>query len=649
VLALGLGWATLVGSCRADSPPAVVFPATSTAWLDEQIRDLKTYAPPGELSAFLTQTRERADAAGDNATAAIALMELGKQLRTTDGARAAEMLEQAAARLRKSPNAALEFRYRLLRIGQLKTQHELDKALREGMALLADARARRDWRDELKVLLALEEDWETFHSFGRFTQEAMQLAVAHPGDELTWWARSEWADRLRSDGKLDEAERMHLAILQEQAAANDGVGQIRSLVALGLMYRDARQWDKLLPLGPRALKVAKGMGRTPNVLPHFLCNQSDALLLANMPAPALEMADAAIPVARGRPGLLHAARFNRGKALNRLGKHQEGLAILEAEAQGDDRWQILEEVAEEYAFAGLHDKAYGALIEHLQGLRKSNEEAHQASLRLDQALADADRERAQRVASERQLGWAITGAAVVAAAALAAAALLVVRTTRRHARALAAVNRQLQEAAATDALTGLHNRRHFMSQIGAHAAAADRSHRTGHRSTSAPVDLIFFLIDLDHFKRVNDVHGHPAGDAVLQQAAARIKSVVRADDELIRWGGEEFLLLTRGTPRDHASLLAERLRRVVEAQPVALPDGQKLGISCSVGFAPYPLAPGVPWQQSVELADQAMYQAKARGRNGWFGVTGLKSPSAPAALGNLEQALAEGALEPVHS
>ncbi len=639
-MAIGLGLATLGGTCRADAPPTR---------LEEQIRDLKSFAPQPELMTFLKEAHDRAEATGDLTAAVIASLELSKQLRRSDVARAAEMLDQAARLLKRAPDAALEFRYRLQRIGQLKAQRDLDKAVLEGMTLLAEARARKDWRDELKVLLALEEDWEHFPGFGRFTQDAMELATAHPGDELTWWARSEWADRLRSDGKLKEAEQILLAILQEQAAANAAIEQIRTLVALGLMYRDSAQWDKLLPLGPRALKVAKGMGRSPNILAHFLCNQSDALLKANLPGPALEMADAALSAARGVPGLLHVARFNRGKALNRLGKHQEGLAILEAETQGDDRWEALDEVAEEYAFAGLHDKAYAELVEHLQGLRKNIEEDHQARLRLDQALTDADRERTQRVASERRSSRVIAAAAIIAAAALAGAALLVVRTTRRHARALAIVNHQLQELAVTDVLTGLHNRRHFMDQIDSHAAAAFRSHQYHDRSEAKPIDLIFFLIDLDHFKRINDTYGHPAGDAVLHQAAVRLKAMVRGEDELIRWGGEEFMLLTRGTPRDHAALLAERLRRAVEGRPVELADGRTIQVSCSIGFAPYPLVPDIPWQRSLDLADQAMYQAKARGRNGWFGLNRLNPGATSLPPGGLDEAIAAGAVEPLHS
>ena len=627
----------------------------SVAAFDQQVQDVQTFAPRAELLAFLERSRAQAEAGGDPLLAVAALLEQGRQLRHSDGPRAGRLLEQAAALLRQHSDEALEFRHRLLRIGQLKAGQEPDKAVLEGMRLLAEARARRDWHDELRVLLVLQEDWKQFHAFGRYTQEARQLAVQHHADKFTWWARGEWADRLRSEGKLDEAEQELLAVLQEQEAVDDGVEQLRTLVLLNDMYRSTGEWSKLRRLGPRALEIARKLGRTPYMLVNFLCNQSDALLKAELPAAALEMADAAIVAARGDADTTRVARFNRGKALNRLGRHAEGLAILEAEAQGSDRWEMLDEVAEEYAFARRHDEAYRALVEHLQGLRKSLDESHRAGLTLDQALADAERERAQRQASERQTQRVIIAAVILAALAGGAAALLVVRAARRHARTLAAVNRQLQDMAVTDPLTGLRNRRHFMAQVDSHVAAADRSHGGRGPPAAEPVDLLFYLIDLDHFKQVNDSFGHPAGDAVLKQAAERLKGVVRGEDELIRWGGEEFLLMTRGTPRRHASQLAERLRKAVDVSPVELPDGQSLKVSCSIGFAPYPLVPdtqqGSSWERSLELADQALYEAKARGRNGWFGVGAPPTASAgtQATEGSLHEALACGSLVPLHS
>jgi hypothetical protein len=522
-----LAWALLALPCRGQVPAGEL-----AAW-EAQVQELKDYGTRGQLLDFLESGVKRHEAAGQPRMAAAALLELGKQLRDEDGPRAGQLLERAAALLKQAPDPALELRYHLLRLGQLKARREFEQAVAEGADLLAAARARQDWRDELKVLLALEEGWEQFHPFSRYLEDAMRLATSHPGDRLTWWVRSEWADRLRSEGQPAEAERQLLAVLQEQADAKDGIEQIRTLVNLGLFYRSSREWDKLLPLGARAIRIADQLGRTPTVLPHFLCNQSDALLLAGMPGPALEMADAALVAARGAPATSHVARFNRGKALNRLGRHDEGLAILETEAQGPERWEMLNEVAEEYAFAHRPEQAYAALQEHLQGLLKSQEEAHRAGLTLDQAMAEADRERSRRLAGERFTQRAITAAVAAAALAGAFAAGLVVRSARRHARELAALNAQLQETAVTDALTGLHNRRHLLACIDTHVAAADRSHGNPGPTAGSPVDLLFFLIDLDHFKRINDGHGHAAGDAVLVQAADRFKRLLRREDELI--------------------------------------------------------------------------------------------------------------------
>ncbi|HEY8881132.1 MAG TPA: diguanylate cyclase [Roseateles sp.] len=649
VLAWALGLALFAWAGGAGAATA------SVEAFDREVQDVQTFAPRLEFLAFLERRLAQAEAGGDALLAAAVLLEQGRQLRHSDGARANALLEKAAGILRRHREPALEFRHQLLRIGQLKASQEPDKAVREGMQLLAEARARRDWHDQLRVLLVLQEDWQQFHRFGRYTQEARELALQHPPDKFTWWARREWADRLRADGKPEEAARELLAMLREQEAVADGVEQLRTLLRLSETYRTMREWDKLRPLGPRALEIAGKLGRTPYMLANFLCNQSDALLKADQPAAALEMADAAIVAARGDAETTRVARFNRGKALNRLGKHKEGLALLEAEAQGSDRWEMLDEVAEEYAFARRHDEAYRALVEHLQSLHKKLDESHRAGLTLDQALADAERERAQRQASERQTQRTIVAAAILAALACSAAALLVARATRRHARSLAAVNRQLKDMAITDPLTGLRNRRHFTAQVDSHVAAADRSHANRGAAMGEPVDLIFYLIDLDHFKRVNDSFGHPAGDAVLRQVAQRLKGVLRGEDELIRWGGEEFLLMTRGTPRRHAGQLAEKLRKAVDASPVELPDGQSLKVSCSIGFAPYPLVPGAPhegsWQRSVELADQALYEAKARGRNGWFGVgpAATAGADAQAADGSLQEAIARGALLPLHS
>jgi diguanylate cyclase (GGDEF)-like protein len=138
-------------------------------------------------------------------------------------------------------------------------------------------------------------------------------------------------------------------------------------------------------------------------------------------------------------------------------------------------------------------------------------------------------------------------------------------------------------------------------------------------------DLIFYLIDIDHFKKVNDQFGHKIGDQVLIEIARRISSAARLSDAVIRWGGEEFLLLSRYTDRKEAHILASRLLRSVGADPFRVEGVQEaLHITCSVGWAVFPWVAAeprlVPHEQVLTLSDFALYQAKGAGRNRAVGL-----------------------------
>src|SRR5262249_4984684 len=125
---------------------------------------------------------------------------------------------------------------------------------------------------------------------------------------------------------------------------------------------------------------------------------------------------------------------------------------------------------------------------------------------------------------------------------------------------------------------------------------------------------------IDHFKAVNDQLGHAAGDCVLRQMRERLEQVFRSSDYVLRWGGEEFLAVTRGSPRRDAPEIAERLRVAIAERPFILDDGQPLPKTASIGFAAFPFDT-LTWSQVVELADQALYRAKNDGRNRWAGTS----------------------------
>jgi diguanylate cyclase (GGDEF)-like protein len=182
---------------------------------------------------------------------------------------------------------------------------------------------------------------------------------------------------------------------------------------------------------------------------------------------------------------------------------------------------------------------------------------------------------------------------------------------------------ELREASLTDSLTGLRNRRYLALRLDEDLHLCLRRFESS-EGPGADADLVLMLLDLDHFKRVNDVHGHAAGDAVLAQVAQRLRQVFRDTDSLVRWGGEEVLVLVRNTQRESAAELAERACAAVRDQDFITGTGQRLRITVSMGFAAFPADPQQPrawdWSACLHLADQALYAAKARGRDGYVGV-----------------------------
>ncbi|MDR7270968.1 diguanylate cyclase (GGDEF)-like protein [Pelomonas saccharophila] len=184
---------------------------------------------------------------------------------------------------------------------------------------------------------------------------------------------------------------------------------------------------------------------------------------------------------------------------------------------------------------------------------------------------------------------------------------------------------ELREASTTDPLTGLRNRRYLDSRVTSDLQLCLRHYtEPRHRNPDDEADLLVMLMDLDHFKRINDRHGHAAGDQVLVEFARRLRTVFRESDVLVRWGGEEFLALARGGARSGAAELATRFCATVRDQPFTLPDGSALPVTVSIGFAVFPLDPEAPrawdWDATLSLADAALYAAKARGRDGYVGA-----------------------------
>jgi diguanylate cyclase (GGDEF)-like protein len=204
----------------------------------------------------------------------------------------------------------------------------------------------------------------------------------------------------------------------------------------------------------------------------------------------------------------------------------------------------------------------------------------------------------------------------------------------RHANAqLEEKNQELKQQSARDPLTALYNRRHFQEFM--------RSHQPTERRVSGDADgddmvSAMYLLDVDHFKHINDTYGHGAGDAVLREIADALRDILRETDMIVRWGGEEFLAFLPAVPRASLDEVARRLLTGIPARTIDY-QGATLSVQVSIGFAPFPLAPGagmVSWERAVNIVDMALYLAKGHGRNRAYGV---HSVSAGASMDQIEQ------------
>ncbi|MBI9073922.1 MAG: diguanylate cyclase [Desulfatibacillum sp.] len=194
--------------------------------------------------------------------------------------------------------------------------------------------------------------------------------------------------------------------------------------------------------------------------------------------------------------------------------------------------------------------------------------------------------------------------AAISLAMLGVIWFLVSRLARRLSRAYETI----EAMSITDELTSLYNRRHFQTRLEEELGRAQRY--------DSPLSLM--IIDIDHFKRVNDDFGHQSGDAVLREFAIRLRASVRKTDVAARWGGEEFAVILTESGVDQARLAAEKIRQTMEANQFGALAGARISVTASFGVASLDLLPEDKRSDSemlIKLADEALYMAKQSGRN----------------------------------
>lgn len=323
------------------------------------------------------------------------------------------------------------------------------------------------------------------------------------------------------------------------------------------------------------------------------------------------------------------ARTNRGVAMVHLGQVEAGLALanegvdtvrkLDLKQETGD---LLEQLAIAYEAAGRPQQALSATraqqalnlevaqverdrsIQELQERFAAERKVHE----IEQLKLQYERDQADVAARASQLRlWA-----AVAVVLLLGALLLgqrVVRVRSRNA-SLEQANARLNEQASRDALTGVYNRRYCEQVMGLQQPSDGRSRD---RRYAATVGLM--LIDVDHFKQVNDTHGHAAGDEVLKAVAQRLQRRLRERDTVIRWGGEEFLLLLPGTPADALAVVAQRVLADIGSEPFDIGTCEPLAVTASAGAVAWPAYAGQHWEDALHMADLALYLSKGGGRN----------------------------------
>ncbi len=361
--------------------------------------------------------------------------------------------------------------------------------------------------------------------------------------------------------------------------------------------------------------------------------------------------------------LIASADINMGLCHIGLGSFQQGanevalgLAYLRSFNARPDIEQVMGQLASVYEKAGLYKEAYRAMEEQRSLSMELFRDDRDRSVAEMKAKFDAKEQEKQIELLEQKnqvqsieiknksLQRVVFILAALIAAAIAVTIFYLYRKVRETNRNLQEANVKLEHQSSRDPLTGLLNRRAFHDMMKFRTQMIER--RNPDAAAMPPHALI--ILDIDHFKLVNDNYGHAGGDVVLVEISRRLSHVMREQDMLMRWGGEEFLIFLNHIPPDNLTRVVERILITVGARPIELEQHQ-LQVTISAGYIS--LLPGVEseidanWEKSLHLADSALYMAKTRGRNRAIGIKTIEIPKEDLdqlLQGDLEKSIREG-------
>ncbi|MBZ9613486.1 tetratricopeptide repeat-containing diguanylate cyclase [Rheinheimera maricola] len=314
-----------------------------------------------------------------------------------------------------------------------------------------------------------------------------------------------------------------------------------------------------------------------------------------------------------------------------LAQMQENMALLSKITPKAQFEPYYEHLAKAYAKAGRYQQQADTLLEQMamrEDIRSTDREARlnelqnrydtKAKMQQITILEQENNLKAQLLENQRlqqQLIWLVVVIAVFAAIML----LQLYRKVRRSNKKLYESNKQLAYQSQRDVLTGLYNRRALQEYLQKRALRR----RDGDQATAVTG---FLLLDIDFFKRINDNHGHAGGDVVLQDIAGRLQDTCRDKDLVVRWGGEEILLVLDNIDPAHVSTFVQRVLHAIGDKPVQF-ENQHIAVTASGGFVHLPFAgiseDKLDWEKVLQIADMALYLSKTNGRNQTCLVEGL--------------------------
>jgi len=650
--ALLLAWG---GSAAAEvAVPAAPLP------LRQQLAEIQelTRIDPQRALPMLSRLTDRLPAAGTGDKVYFLSMSCIAQYRLGHSELALPLCEQALDLARRQGDqddvarALLAKAYALFAINEMSQSHQL---VWEAEKLAANSQDR-----DLRIRSMISAG-ESFAEDGNFPNALARLQAAvtqarQSGDPLLSvmslnslaYLYNQMREHAKAFDVLDEAYRA--------ARRFDSPGRLTILknTEYGVAI-DSGQVQRALKIMQESLELARRTGAG-QLIGTALVNLSDCNLKLRNHHAALSYAQRALEQARRSSDerLMATSRINIGQAylaMGRLGEGkksiEEGMAWYEKSGHKPDLQMLLTEYGDALERVGDYGGALNAYHRERTLSNELFEKRRQKTMMELQEKYEADKRQRQieslrqenQVKSteidNRRLQQRVWWLLALVFAMASAIVLFLYRKVRHTNAQLEEKNLELKQQSARDPLTGLYNRRHFQEFMRGHLETERRG--AGVNPHGDDMVSALFLLDVDHFKHINDTWGHGAGDAVLREIAVALREILRETDMIVRWGGEEFLAFLPSVPRSGLDEVALRLLTGIPARTVDY-QGTELAVNVSIGFAPFPLGRGdaVSWERAVNIVDMALYLAKGHGRNRAYGVRGIKRLD-PAVMLEVEQ------------